>query len=118
MSNSEKEEIAALTASMDHALDMGEAWLRLQRNHDFKKIITEGFLKEKVLASVSLLAVPQIMSEGRRPAIMEDIVAASNLQFFFQMIEHQYDGAKNPILSDSEEAEFAALQEEAEKGVN
>jgi hypothetical protein len=40
---------------------------------------------------------------------MEDLVSASNLQYFFRLIEHQYEGASNPIMSDDEEAEFAAM---------
>lgn len=107
-----KDQIELETASLDHAISMGEAWLRLQRNADFKKVILNGYCKEKVLASVSLLAVPQIIDAGRRTYVMEDLVAASNLEYFFKIIEHEYEGAKNPILSDDEEAELAALEAE------
>jgi hypothetical protein len=110
MSNSEQDQIELETASLEHAIVMGEAWKRLQRNGDFKRIITEGYLKDKVLASVSLLAVPQIKQRGERPEVMEDLVAASNLQYFFKVIEHQYEGAMNPILSDDEEKELADLE--------
>ena len=112
MSNPEKPEL--MSTSNDHALDMGEAWLRLQRNGDFKKIIMEGYLKEKVMASVSLLSVPQIKTKGLRPEVMEDLVSASNLQYYFKMLEMQYEGTKNPILSDDEEAELAAAAEAGE----
>jgi len=109
MSNSETiTQDDLMTADLDHAIDMGEAWLRLQRNGDFKKIITEGYLKEKVLASHSLLAVPQIKDKGRRPDVIEDLIASSNLKFYFKIIEHEYEGAKNPILSDDEEEELQA----------
>jgi len=119
MSNPEQENIELMTANFDHAIEMGEALKRLQRNGDFKKIITNGYLKEKVLASVSLLGVPQIQAEGKRPGVMEDLVAASNLQFFLRLIEHQYEAAKDPILSDEEEAELAAAAEEAQtQGMN
>lgn len=108
MSNSdEQRQKELMTASMDHALHMGEAWLRLQKNGDFKKIITNGYLKEKVLASASLLGVPQ--ERDRRGMIMEDLISASNLEFFFRMIENQYEAVKNPILTDEEER----LMEEA-----
>ena len=114
MSNpqTETEEFNAEVEQIEHAISMGEAWQRLQRNGDFKKIITNGYLNEKVLASVSLLGVPQM--KGDRGSVMEDLVSASNLQFFFKMIEAQYEGAKNPILSDEEQAEFEAAQAEAE----
>ena len=116
MSNSEQEKQEL--AGLEHAISMGEAWLRLQKNGDFKKIIMNGYLKEKVLASVSLLAVPQIKSQGQRPDVMEDLVASSNLQYFFKIIEHEYEGAINPILSDEEQAEFDAVQAAEAGGVN
>lgn len=118
MSNptTEQEQLELETKSLEHAILMGEAWKRLQRNADFKKVITEGYLKEKVLASVSMLAVPQIIQRGERTHVMEDLVAASNLQFFFRWIENQYEAAKNPILSDAEEEE-AQKQAAAEAAV-
>lgn len=118
MSNSELNETELMTASLDHAINMGEAWLRLQRNGDFKKIITNGYLKDKVLASHSLLAVPQIKDKGRRQDVIEDMIASSNLKYFFKIIEHEYEGAKNPVLSDEEEREMEALAaKEAAEGV-
>lgn len=115
MSNSEQEQIELETISIEHAITMGEAWLRLQRNGDFKKIIMKGFLNEKVLASTSLLAVPQIKDNGLRPGVIEDLIAASNLQYFFKIIEHEYEGAKNPILSDQEEEELEKARIEDNK---
>lgn len=116
MSTSEQEHNELMTVSLDHAVDMGEALNRLRQNEDFKTVITNGYLKEKVLASFSLLAVPQVKEAGRRPDIMEDLVAASNLLYFFQIVDHEYQGAKDPILSDEEEAELARLAAEAEAG--
>jgi len=117
MSNSAQDEL--ITESMEHAVVLGEAWKRLQRNGDFKKVITEGFLQEKVLASVSLLAVPQIKDKGHRPGVIEDLIAASNLKYYLQMIEQYYEAATSPILSDEEEAELAKLEaEEANDQLN
>ncbi len=116
MSNPEQDQIDLETKSLEEAIVMGEAWNRLQRNGDFKRIIMDGYLKDKVLASVSMLAVPQVIQRGERTHVMEDLVAASNLQFFFRWIENQYAAAKNPILSDEEEDELAA-QEAAEAAV-
>lgn len=99
------EEMLLVEKETDHAIKMGKALERLRDNQDFKDLILDGYLKEKVIASVSLLAVPQIKAQGRRPDIMEDLIAASNLQFFFQMVEQNYEGALDPVLSDQEEAE-------------
>ncbi len=104
------------TIEIEHHLQMGEALNRLRENPDFQKVIMEGYLKDKVLASVSMLAVPQIAEQNRRPGVMEDLISASNLQYFFQMVDNFYEGAKNPILSDEEEAALAAAEED--KGVH
>ena len=104
------------TIDISHALEMGEALNRLRKNEDFVKVIEEGYLKENVLASWSLLGVPQM--QGNRGGIMEDLVAAANLKYFFAMVDNQYEGATNPILSDEEEAELAALDAEASGQVN
>ena len=94
------------TIDINHHVTMGEALERLRNNPDFKLVIEEGYLKEKALASVSLLGVPQ--ERPRRIDIMEDLIASSNLQFFFSMIEQFYAGAKAPILSDEEEEKALA----------
>ncbi len=117
MSNSEQslkqEQVELETISLEHAIGMGEAYFRLQRNSDFKKVIVNGYLRDKVLASMSLLAVPQIKDKGLRPGVIEDLIAPSNLKYFFKIIEHEYEGAKNPILSDDEEAELAEIEAKA-----
>lgn len=106
MSNQEEILTVDRTKETEHAIEMGEALKALRANPHFKKLILEGYLEGKVLASVSLLAVPQIKAQGQRPDIMEDLVAASNLQYYFQMIEQAYEGATDPVLSDEEQAEL------------
>jgi hypothetical protein len=39
--------------------------------------------------------------------VIEDMISSSNLAYFFKIIEHEYEGAKNPVLSDDEEIEIA-----------
>lgn len=112
MSNPDLQEAIELeTIEINHHLDMGEALNRLRSNPDFQKVIMDGYLKDKVLASVSMLAVPAVSDHGKRPGVMEDLISASNLQYFFQMVDNFYEGAKNPVLSDDEEAELAASEE-------
>ena len=103
---SNNEEILSIEQETEHAVKMGQALKRLNSNEDFKTLILEGYLKDKALASVSLLAVPQIKAQGRRPDIMEDLVSASNLSYFLQMIEGAYVEATDPVLSDEEEGEL------------
>ena len=103
---SNNEEILSIEKDTDHAVKLGEAYKRLAENQDFKDLIVEGYLKDKVLASVSLLAVPQIKAQNRRPDVMEDIVAASNLQYFFQMVENAHIEATDPVYSEQEEVDL------------
>jgi hypothetical protein len=105
-----KAEVELEMAEMDHHVKMGEALNRLRQNEDFKTLILHGYLEQSVLAKVSLLAVDQIKQQGRRPDIMEDLIAASNLQNFFLMIDNFYEGAKNPAMSDEELEEISAEQ--------
>lgn len=112
--SSEQEELLSIEQATDHNIKMGEALNRLHKNEDFQTLIVEGYLKDKVQASVSLLAVPQIKQSGGRPDIMEDLVAASNLSYFFIMVENAYEAAVDPILTDQELSD----REEAERGTH
>ena len=103
---SNNEEILSVEQETEHAIKMGQFLNTLKDREDFRTLIIEGYLKDKVLASVSLLAVPQIKSQGLRPDIMEDLVAASNLSYFLQMVENAYVDATAPTFSDAEEEEL------------
>lgn len=79
------------TVDINNYLEMGEALKRLELNPDFKKVIMEGYCNQSVMESVSLLAVPA-MSQNR-VKVMEDLIAASNLQYYFSMIRNFHEGA-------------------------
>lgn len=112
--SAENQQIELETIEMEHAISMGKSLNRLRKNHDFKRVILEGFFERKALDSVSLLAVPQIKDQNRRTDVMEDLIAISNLQYFFRVIDHQFEGATNPILSDEEEEEMQKEEEKAQ----
>jgi hypothetical protein len=99
---SNQEELLTVEAQTEHALVMGRALEELNKCPNFQKLILEGYLKEKVLASTSLLAVPQIKAAGQRPDVMEDLISASNLSFFLQTVQTDFEGALDPVLSDEE----------------
>lgn len=90
----------------EQAVILGEALKRLKQNPDFKTVIEQEYLERNVLNSVSLLAHPQVKKSGERPEVMEDLVAASNLKFFFLMIEQDHRAATSPVLSRKEEEEL------------
>ena len=91
---------------IDHDIKMGEAWERLKKDPDYITVFEEGYLKQKVLDTVSLIGVPQNRENGKRIGLYEDLNAASNLQYFLFMIEQFYAGAKDPVLTDEEKAEL------------
>lgn len=119
MSNQPRTEAEAVeleTINNEHNRIMGEDLNELRKIPAFQRLILDGYLGQKVMASVSLLGVPQIKDQGKRPDVMEDLVAASNLKYFFQTVDSFYEGCMNPILSDEEEEELLAAQNE--NGVN
>lgn len=100
----------SIDMTKSHTQKMGEALAELDRNPSFKFLIREGYLRDKMLASASLLAVPQIKEKGQRTEVFEDIIAASNLQYWLLMVERQYEAEMNPTLSDDEELELQASE--------
>lgn len=65
-----------------------EALKRLEQNPDFKTVILEGYIKDKALDSVSMLSDLGVKRQGQRPDVMEDLVAISNLQYYFRMLKN------------------------------
>lgn len=85
------------TTDVSYWADQLDALERLERNPDFQKVFVEGYIKQKALDSVSMLAVPNVKSQGQRPEVMEDLVAISNLQYHLQMIHSLGEGARQEL---------------------
>lgn len=79
-----------------------DALERLEKNPDFQEIILNGYLKEKVLDSMTMLANPSVKQHNQRPDVMEDLVAASNLNYFLFMIKQLGAGARQDIADQLE----------------
>lgn len=94
MSNQENE---AVEVELNQYVELGDALLRLEKNKDFQTVILNGYMKDKVLESVSLLAHHDIKKQGLRPEVMEDLVASSNLGEYFRMIKNFYAGATQDL---------------------
>jgi hypothetical protein len=80
--------------------DQLDALEKLEKNPEFKKIIMDGYLKDKVLDSVSLLTVPSIKDNNKRSDVMEDLVAASGLMYHLHMIRQLGEGARADLLEE------------------
>jgi len=68
--------------------DMNDALERLERNEDFKRVILEGYFKDKAINGVSLLATDYVKQGGFRGEIMEALVAISQLEDYFATIKN------------------------------
>lgn len=97
-------ELELETIVTDHHISMGEDLNWLRNTPQFKRVVMEGYLRDKALDSVSMLADPNVIKNGERALIMEDLVASSNLAYFFMMVDNQYAGALNSV-EDFEEGE-------------
>ena len=107
MSNPEQVQEPALeleTTDIQQYVALGESLKALRNNPDFKRVILDGYLKDKAMASVSMLSHEGVKRNGDRPAVMEDLVAISNLSYYFDMIENFYHGAVQD-LQDEEGSE-------------
>ncbi|CUU90637.1 hypothetical protein [Campylobacter hyointestinalis] len=74
------------TKDNSYFIELHKALLRLESNPDFQKVILDGFLKQKALDSVSLLARPDVKKRGERSEIMEDLIAISNFSYYLDMV--------------------------------
>jgi hypothetical protein len=86
--NSEDELIAI---ENQYWVDMANALNRLESGNpqpdDFKKIVTDGYFKDKAINGVSMLGTEHVRRSGVRGDIMEQLVAISHLQDYFMTIK-------------------------------
>ena len=61
-------------------------WLKEQPQ--FKRVILDGYFKDKAINGVSMLAIDHIKQNGLRGDIMEQLVAISQLEDYFVTIEN------------------------------
>lgn len=81
--------------------EMAQALERLESNEDFKKVILDGYFKDKAINGVSLLATDHVKRGGFRGDIMEQLVAISQLEDYFITIKSL--GVEPTELEDVEE---------------
>ena len=89
MSNqiAENELTADMLEEYNYYVGLKQALERLEGNPDFKKVILDGYFKDKAVNGVSLLATDYIRRNGLRPEVMEGLVAISQLQDYFLTIK-------------------------------
>jgi hypothetical protein len=84
-----EEQVLNELESVDNSywVELDKALKRLLKSEDFKKVILEGYLKEKALSGVSLLGRSDVKKRGERPDVIEELVSVANLQqYLFTVI--------------------------------
>lgn len=92
-----------ITVERQYWEDMWTSLQKLQKNKDFKRVILEGYFKDKAINGVSLLATDYVKSKGLRGEVMEQLVAVSALQDYFMTIQNL--GTVPDIEDEDEEVE-------------
>lgn len=84
-----EEQVLDELESVDNSywVELDKALKRLLKSEDFKKVILEGYLKDKALSGVSLLGRSDVKKRGERPDVIEELVSVANLQqYLFTVI--------------------------------
>lgn len=68
--------------------DMYESLERLEHNEDFRRVVLDGYFKDKAINGVSMLATDYVRRNGARPEVMEALIAISHLQDYFITIKN------------------------------
>ena len=91
-----------LRVENEYWAELAQALLRLEggnpRPDDFKKVILDGYFKDKAINGVSLLAIDSM--KPHRGDIIEQLNAISNLQDYFNTIKGI---GLTPVEEDDEE---------------
>jgi len=73
-------------------VDLAQALSRLEngnpRPDDFKKVILDGYFKDRAVNGVSMLATDNVKRGGFRSDVMETLIAISQLQDYFFTIKN------------------------------
>lgn len=110
-------------ADNSHWVNQRVALESLKNKPYFKTLIEEGYFKDYAFQLVMQLIDPQVVQEGRRNAVLEQLVGIAKLQEYFEMVgalsytEEAYSEAMDKEFLDEKGrlVKLASALEEAEK---
>jgi hypothetical protein len=105
-------QVERLELSLDHAKELvakRDQALKLTSNREYKKLVTEGYLKDEAVRLVGLSADPSVAQHDAE--IQLAIKAISLFRQYMQNIIRMGDVAEASIQSHEDELELARLQE-------
>ena len=72
----------------DYWVNLAKDLESLEGDKRFQNVIMNGYFKDKAVNGVSMLAADQIVRNGLRPDVMEQLIAISQLQDYFMTIKN------------------------------
>lgn len=79
-----------------------EALVRLHNNKDFQMVILEGYFVDAAVNLVSMLAHDVTVHNGKRPELVESLIAISRLQDYFRVIRNLGTSMVDSLEDDEE----------------
>jgi len=89
-----------LRVENDYWAGMAQDLVDLERDPKFKRVILEGYFRDRAVNGVSLLANDNIKRNNQRSDIMEQLIAVSQLQDYFITIKNL---GLSPAIGDEDE---------------
>lgn len=86
-----------MLAEANKWIDWKNSLERLERNDDFQKVFLNGYIKDRAVDAVSLLARGDVKAQGKRPDIMEYLVGISQFQDFMQTVQAMGQSAEQDL---------------------
>lgn len=81
-----------LTVENQYWAELNAALERLENGNpqpdDFKKVILEGYFKDRAINGVSMMDAPGVADSGQRKDLVEEMISISKLQWYFNMIKN------------------------------
>lgn len=88
LNTDQKDQELIEVAQHQYWVDKFNALERLRTNPDFVRVIQDGYFKDRAIDATSMLAHRQVVQDGTRGQLMEELVAISHLQRYFTVIEN------------------------------
>jgi hypothetical protein len=106
MNNLDQENEQLFTVENEYWVKLAEDLESLKKDRRFQNLILNAYFKDKAINGVSLLANEAIIEQGKRPAIIESLVAISHLEDFLITVENLGTVTIDDEDSDDQESSY------------
>lgn len=102
MSESQLLQIERSIQDAKELIEFSQSIERLQANHDFQKVIRNGYFEQEAIRLVHLKADPGMQSDALQKSIVTQLDAIGALSAFFRTAQHRAYLAAKSIEADEE----------------